>query len=48
MTKKQLIIAIITFVLGFAITFYVIRTYFPKHKTEKTVQANDTLTKSNQ
>ncbi|SDI95922.1 hypothetical protein SAMN05192550_1260 [Flavobacterium glycines] len=36
MTKKQLFIAIATFIIGFGVTFYIIRTYFPKHKTEKT------------
>ena len=36
MTKKQILIAIATFILGFGVTFYVIRTYFPKQKVEKT------------
>lgn len=35
MTKKQIFIAIATFIIGFGVTFYIIRTYFPKHKTEK-------------
>ncbi|KQB39049.1 hypothetical protein RCH33_2085 [Flavobacterium daejeonense] len=44
MTKKQLYIAIATFILGFGVTFYVIRTYFPKHKIEQTNTVKDTLT----
>jgi hypothetical protein len=36
MSKKNIIMAIIAFVVGFAITFYTIRTYFPKHKIEET------------
>jgi hypothetical protein len=36
MSKKNIIMAIIAFVVGFAITFYTIKTYFPKHKTEET------------
>lgn len=44
MTKKNIIIAILTFIIGFGSTFYIIRTYFPKHKVEKTVPAKDTLT----
>ena len=36
MSKKNIIMAIIAFVVGFSITFYVVRTYFPKHKIEET------------
>ncbi len=43
MTKKQLYIAIATFLLGFGVTFYVIRTYFPKHKVENSNTASKTL-----
>ena len=46
MTKKNIIIAIVTFLVGFGSTFYIIRTYFPKHKVEKTVPLKDTLTKT--
>ncbi len=46
MTKKQILITVLTFVLGFASTFYIIRTYFPKHKTEKIAPVKDTLTKT--
>lgn len=46
MTKKQLLIAIATFIIGFGGTFYIIRTYFPKHKVENSVVIKDTLTKS--
>lgn len=45
MTKKQIIIAILTFIIGFGGTLYIIRTYFPKHKVEKTSTVKDTLTK---
>lgn len=44
MTKKQLYIAIAAFIIGFGVTFYVIRTYFPKHKIEQTNTVKDTLT----
>ena len=37
MSKKNIIMAIIAFVVGFAITFYTIRTHFPKHKIEKAI-----------
>jgi hypothetical protein len=47
MTKKNILIAVITFIIGFGSTFYIIRTYFPKHKVEKTAPVKDTLTKSN-
>jgi hypothetical protein len=43
MTKKNIIIALITFIIGFGSTFYIIRTYFPKHKVEKTATQKDTL-----
>ena len=44
MTKKQILIVILTFIIGFASTFYIIRTYFPKHKVEETNTIKDTLT----
>ena len=44
MTKKNIIISIVTFIIGFGSTFYIIRTYFPKQKVEKTTPAKDTLT----
>lgn len=46
MTKKQLLIAIATFIIGFGGTFYIIRTYFPKHKSDQTTVANDKMTKT--
>jgi hypothetical protein len=46
MTKKNIIIAILTFIIGFGSTFYIIRTYFPKHKVEKTAQVTNTMTKT--
>jgi len=46
MTKKNIIITILTFIIGFGSTFYIIRTYFPKHQIEKTDPIKDTLTKS--
>ena len=46
MTKKQILIVILTFIIGFGATFYIIRTYFPKHKVEKTVVTKDTLVKT--
>jgi hypothetical protein len=46
MTKKNIIIAILTFTIGFGSTFYIIRTYFPKHKVEKTAPAKNTLAKT--
>ena len=48
MTKKQILIAILTFTIGFGGTFYIIRTYFPKHKVEKTVLQKDTQTKTDE
>ncbi len=44
MTKKNIIIALLTFIIGFGSTFYIIRTYFPKHKVEKAATVKDTLT----
>ena len=44
MTRKNILIAIITFIIGFGSTFYIIRTYFPKQKTEKTVPLKDDKT----
>ena len=46
MTKKQILIVILTFIIGFGATFYIIRTYFPKHKVEQTVVIKDTLVKT--
>ncbi len=46
MTRKNILIALVTFIIGFGSTFYIIRTYFPKHKVEKTVPVKDTLTKT--
>ena len=45
MTRKNIIIAIVTFITGFGSTFYIIRTYFPKQKVEKTEQVKDTVIK---
>ena len=45
MSKKNILIAIITFIVAFAITFYIIRTYFPKQKGEIIAVQKDTLTK---
>lgn len=36
MTKKQIFIATATFIIGFGMTFYIMKAYFPKHKVEKT------------
>ena len=46
MTRKNIIIAILTFIVGFGSTFYIIRTYFPKHKVEKTATFKNTFTKT--
>ncbi len=46
MTRKNLLIVIVTFIVGFGSTFYVIRTYFPKQKVDKTVQIKDSLRKT--
>ena len=48
MTRKQILIVILTFIIGFGATFYIIRTYFPKHKVEKTAKVKDTLTKTDE
>ena len=45
MLRKNIIIGLVTFIIGFGATFYIIRTYFPKHKVEKTVPLKDILTK---
>ena len=45
MTRKNILIAIVTFIIGFGSTFYVIRTYFPKQKVEKTEQVTDSVIK---
>ncbi len=42
MTKKQILIAIVTFIVGFGGTFFIIRTYFPKQKVEKKVEISNT------
>jgi len=47
MTRKKIIIALITFIVGFGSTFYIIRTYFPKQKSEKTILVKDTFNKNN-
>ncbi|UQD55023.1 hypothetical protein [Flavobacterium sp. K5-23] len=43
MTKKNIIVALITFIVGFGSTFYIIRTFFPKKEVVKTVTINDTI-----
>ena len=43
--KQKIAYTIIAFLVAFGTTFYVIRTYFPKHKVEKTTIQKDTLTK---
>ena len=48
MTRKNILMAIVTFIIGFGSTFYIIRTYFPKQKVEKTEQVKDTLRKTKQ
>ena len=45
MTKKQILIVLLTFIIGFGSTFYIIRTYFPKQKAEKKEQVKDTVIK---
>jgi hypothetical protein len=45
MSKKNIVIALITFIVAFGTTFYAIKTYFPKHKVEETTVQKDTLTK---
>ncbi len=45
MSKKYILIGLIAFVVGFGATFYIIRTYFPKHKIEKTTTLKGTVTK---
>lgn len=45
MSRKNIIIALVTFIVAFGVTFYTIRTYFPKHKAEETAIVKDTLTK---
>jgi hypothetical protein len=44
MTRKNILIAVVTFIIGFSSTFFIIRTYFPKKKVEKTEQVKDTVT----
>lgn len=46
MTKRQILIVILTFIIGFSATFYIIRTYFPKHAAEKTAAVKDTNSKN--
>jgi hypothetical protein len=48
MSKKNILIALVTFIIGFGVTFFTIRTYFPKHKVEKLVPVKDTLTQTKQ
>ncbi|WP_348822764.1 hypothetical protein [Flavobacterium aestuarii] len=48
MSKKNVLIALITFIIAFGTTFYIIRTYFPKHKVEKTAIQKDTISKPKQ
>jgi len=43
--KQKIAYTIIAFLVAFGTTFYVIRTYFPKHKVEKVAIQKDTLTK---
>jgi hypothetical protein len=43
--KQKIAYTIIAFLVAFGTTFYVIRTYFPKHKVEETTVQKDTLTK---
>jgi hypothetical protein len=45
MSKKHIIIGLIAFIVGFGATFFIIRTYFPKHKIENTAPLKDTLAK---
>jgi hypothetical protein len=45
MLKKNILIGLVTFIIGFGVTFYIIRTYFTKHKVEKTAPVEDTATK---
>jgi hypothetical protein len=45
MSKKNIIIGLIAFIVGFGATFYIIRTYFPKHKVENKTPLKDTLAK---
>jgi len=44
-SRKNIIIALITFIVTFGITFSIIRTYFPKHKVEETTTVKDTVAK---
>lgn len=44
MTRKNILIAIVTFMIGFGSTFFIIKTYFPKKNVEKTEQVKDTVT----
>ncbi|WP_441732457.1 hypothetical protein [Flavobacterium sp. W22_SRS_FP1] len=48
MLKRNIIIGLLTFIIGFAVTFYIIRTYFPKDKVEKTAPSEDTAKKPQQ
>jgi hypothetical protein len=48
MLKKNIIIGLVTFIIGFGVTFYIIRTYFPKHKAEQTTPVEDTAAKLQQ
>jgi hypothetical protein len=44
-SKKNIIIALVTFIVAFGATFYIIRTYFPKHQVEETTTVKDTIAK---
>ena len=47
MRRKNILIVIVTFIVGFGSTFYGIRTYFPKHKkVEKIAPVKNTFTKT--
>lgn len=48
MTKKNIIITILTFIIGFGGTFYIIRTYFPKQEVGQSTTTKDSLTKTNE
>lgn len=43
MSRKNITIALVTFIVAFGSTFYIIRTYFPKHKVEETTTVKDTI-----
>jgi hypothetical protein len=41
MSKKNIIIALLAFVIGFGVTFYVIKTYFPKQKSNVSISQKE-------